>query len=47
MALNPLAELVRIKTDLLGYVGIDNEIDDSITWGDVKREWIPPKPGRL
>ena len=47
MALNPLAELVRIKTDLLGYVGIDNEIDDSIEWGDVKREWTPPKPGQL
>ncbi len=47
MALNPRAELVRIKTDLLGYVGIDNEIEDSVQWEDVKREWIPPKPGQL
>ena len=47
MALNPHAELVRIKTDSLGYIGIDNEINESIKWGDVKREWIPPKPGQL
>ena len=47
MALNPLAQLVRIKTDLLGYVGINNEIEDSVEWGEVKREWIPPKPGQL
>ena len=26
IALNPRAELIRIKTDLLGYVGIDNNI---------------------
>ena len=47
MALNPHAELVRIKTDSLGYVGIDNEIDESIKWGEVKRECTPPKPGQL
>ena len=47
MALNPRAELVRIKTDLLGYVGINNEIEDSVEWGEVKREWIPPKPSQL
>ena len=47
MASNPLAELVRVKTDLSGYVGIDNEVEDSIKWGELKREWIPPKPGQI
>ena len=45
MSLNPRAELVRVKTDLLGYINIDNEIPiDYHTWGCVKREWSPPKP---
>ena len=45
MSLNPRAELVRVKTDLLGYINIDNEIPtDCHTWGNVKREWLPPKP---
>ena len=48
MALNPRAELVRVKTDLLGYINIDNEIDtDDYEWGKVKREWLPPKPNEL
>ena len=43
MSLNPKAELVRGKTDLLGYIQIDNEIQtDCHTWGNVKREWLPP-----
>ena len=47
-SLNPRAELVRIKTDLLGYINIDNEIQTNDTkWGDVKREWIPPKPSQI
>ena len=34
MSLNPRAELVRVKTDLLGYINIDNEIPiDYHTWG--------------
>ena len=46
--LNPRAELVRVQTDLLGYVNIENEIDtDDYTWGEVKREWLPPKPGQI
>ena len=48
MALNPRAELVRVKTDLLGYINIDNEVDtDDYEWGKVKREWLPPKPNEL
>ena len=48
MSLNPRAELVRVTTDLLGYVNIENQIDtDDDTWGEVKREWLPPKPGQL
>ena len=48
MSLSPRAELVRAKTDLLGYVNIENEIDiDDYTWGEVRREWLPPKPGQL
>ena len=47
-SLNPRAELVRIKTDLLGYINIDNEIQTNDTkWGEVKREWSPPKPGQI
>ena len=48
MSLNPRAQLVRVKTDLLGYINIDNEIQtDDYKWGEVKREWLPPKPGQL
>jgi len=48
MALNPCAELVRVKTDLLGYTGIEHETEtDDYTWGKVKREWLPPKPNEL
>ena len=48
MQLNPRAELVRVKTDLLGYINIDNEIKtDDYTWGEVKREWLPPKPTQI
>ena len=47
-SLNPLAQLVRVKTDLLGYINIDNEIQTNDTkWGEVKREWSPPKPGQI
>ena len=32
-SINPRAELVRIKVDLVGYTGIDNEIEtDGYTW---------------
>ena len=32
----------------MGYDNIANEIDtDDHTWGEVKREWLPPKPGQL
>ena len=48
MSSNPRAELVRVKTYLLGYVNIENEIDtDGHTWGEVKLEWLPPKPGQI
>ena len=48
MSLNPLAQLVRVKTDLLGYINIDNEIQTNDTkWGEVKREWSPPKPCQI
>ena len=47
MKANPEARLVRIKTDLLGYVNVTNEIEtDDYTWGRVKREWLPPPPGK-
>ena len=39
-SLNPRAVLVRVKTDLLGYINIEHEIDtDDYEWGKVKREW--------
>ena len=39
---------MRVKTDLLGYINIDNEITtDDYTWGEVKREWLPPRPGQI
>ena len=42
-SLNPRAVLVRVKTDLLGYINIDHEIDtDDYEWGNIKREWLPP-----
>ena len=45
---NPTAELVRVKVDLLGYVNVTNEIElDDYTWGEMKREWLPPKPNAL
>ena len=48
MKANPHARLVRLKTDLLGYVNITREIEtDDDTWGRVKRVWDPPKPGSL
>ena len=48
MKANPDARLVRIKTDLLGYVNISNEIEtDDTTWGKVKQVWDPPKPGTI
>ena len=48
MSLNPRGGLVRAKTELLGYVNIENEIDtDDYTWGEVNREWLPRKPGQL
>ena len=47
-SLNPRAELVRVKTDLLGYINIDNEIEtDDYKWGQISREWSPPKPGQI
>ena len=47
-SINPRAELARIKVDSVGYTGIDNEIEtDDYTWGKVKREWLPPKPGSI
>ena len=47
-SLNPQAQLVRIKTDLLGYINITIEIEtDDYTWGEIKKEWNPPKPGNL
>ena len=47
-SLNPRAELVRVKTDLLGYINIDNEIEtDDYKWGQISREWSPPKPCQI
>jgi len=47
MSLNPCAELVRVKTDLLGYINIEKDIDKSYEWGDVKEEYFPPKPSEI
>ena len=48
MSLNPHALLVRIKTDLLGYINITHEVEtDDNTWGEIKKEWNQPKPGNL
>lgn len=45
---NPTAELVRVKVDLLGYVNVTEEIElDDNKWGEMKREWLPPKPNAL
>jgi len=45
ISLNPKAELVRIKTDLLGYINIENDIKvDTNKWGQVKEDFSPPKP---
>ena len=42
------AELVRVKVDSLGYVNVTEEIElDDYKWGEMKREWIPPKPNEL
>ena len=38
MTFNPCAVLVRLKADLVGYTGIEHEIEtDDYTWGKVKR----------
>ena len=48
MYLNPTAELVWVKVDLLGYVNVTEEIElYDETWGEMKREWLPPKPNEL
>ena len=48
MKANPSARLVRLNTDLLGFVNITRDIEtDDETWGRVKRVWDPPKPGSL
>ena len=48
MSLNPHAQLVRVKTDLLGYINITHEVEtDDYTWGQIKKEWTPPKPNNL
>ena len=48
MSLNARAGLVRVKTDLLGHINFDNAITtDDHTWGEVKREWLPPKPWQI
>ena len=48
MNANPEARLVRVKTDLLGYVNVTNEIEtDDEAWGRVKQVFNPPKPGTL
>jgi hypothetical protein len=37
LSLNPHAQLVRVKADLLGYINITNEIEtDDYTWGEIK-----------
>ncbi len=36
MSLNPHAQLVRIKTDLVGYINITIEIEtDDYKWGEI------------
>ncbi len=48
LSLNPHAQLVRIKTDLFGYINMTTEIEtDDYKWGEIKKEWNPPKPGNL
>jgi hypothetical protein len=48
VTLNPRAQLVRVKTDSIGYIGIDTEIEtNDHEWGHIKREWVPPKPNKL
>ena len=48
MSLNPHALLVRVKTDLFGYINITHEVEtDDYTWGEIKKEWTPPKPNKL
>ena len=45
MYLNPTAELVRVKVDLLGYVNVAKEIPlDDNKWGEMKRDYLPQKP---
>jgi hypothetical protein len=48
MSLNLHAQLVRVKTDLLGYINITHEVEtDDYTWGEIKKEWDPPRPNIL
>ena len=48
MSRNPHAILVRVKTDLLGYSNITHEVEtDDYTWGEIKKDWDPPKPTAL
>ena len=36
---------MRVKVDLLGYANVTEEIElDDNKWGEMKREWLPPKP---
>ncbi len=36
MSLNPHAQLVRVSTDLLGYMNITHEVEtDDYTWGEI------------
>ena len=45
MSLNPHAQLVRIKTDLLGYIGITTEIEtDNFKWARLKRNGTHRNP---
>jgi len=48
MYINPSAVLVRVKVDLLGYINVTKDIAlDDNKWGEMKREWSPPKPSEL
>jgi hypothetical protein len=48
MYLNPTAELVRVKVDLLGYVNVTEEIPlNDNKWGDMKRDYSSPKPNSM
>ena len=48
MNTHPTADFVRVKVDLLGYVNVTNEIElDDYKWGEMKREWLPPKTNAL